>query len=253
MESIKTQGIVLRRYPYSETSLIVHFFSEKLGKVKTMVKGAKRPKGRFFGKLELCSIVELLLYPRTHSELHTLTDVTHVQTLEPLRTDLAKFAHAMVLLELVEATFEVESPHPDFYHDFISGMRLLAERPMDVWLPVLVQLKMLYALGLLPSHETCQECGNPMEGDFFFSVSRGACRCRRCVHERSDWVQGQCWQIPILKSVTQCPLEQCAGATLSQAQKGQFFDWTRKCLDGVVHKRIRSYAFLSGIPTTVKD
>ena len=244
---IKTQGLVLRRYNYSENSLLVYFFTEALGKVKTLVKGAKKPKGRFFGKLELGAVVELMVNARPRSDLHVLTDVALVETFEALRTDIQKFAHAMVILEVVESAFEVESPNPSFYGDLRQGLRMFTAKPMDLWLPTLIHLKMLHALGLLPTEDSCQECGKLLSGSFTFSFQKGASLCKACWPHRVGEVAGESWQIPYLKSVADSSLAACAPVPLSEAQKRSFFTWTRNCLDGVVRKRIRSYEFLSRV------
>jgi DNA repair protein RecO (recombination protein O) len=252
MESIKTQGIVLRHYNYSENSLLVHFFTEKVGKVNALVKGAKKPKGRFFGKLGLGCVVDLILIHRSRSDLHLLTDVSLVDAMEPLRLDLLKFSHAMVLLEVVDAAFEVEHPNPEFYQDLIEGFQAIAQKPMDLWMPVLLHLRMLHALGSLPAQSTCQECGKDFEGRFYFSLSAGASLCRSCLPREESAVIGESWQLPYLRRVVEDPFSICAGLVLSELEKRRFFGWTRKCLDGVVHKRIRSYEFLAKVSLDVK-
>ena len=247
MEMIKTQGLVLRKYNYSENSLLVTFFTETLGKIKTLVKGAKKPKGRFFGKLELCAVVELMVNARPRTDLHLLTDAALIETFDALRTDIEKFAHAMVILEIVESAFEVESPNASFYQDLRRGFGMFAAGPMDLWLPTLMHLKLLHALGLLPSEDSCQECGKLLGGPFVFSFQRGASLCKECSPRRTGEIAGESWQILYLKSVADSSLAHCSSLAISEAQKRRFFAWTRNCLDGVVHKRIRSYDFLSRV------
>ena len=247
MTSIKTEGIVLRRYNYSETSLLVYFFTERLGKVKTLVKGAKKPKGRFFGRLELASILDLVIHQGARTDLHVLADVSLLDSLEPLRTDLAKFAHAMVILELVDAAFEVESPNATFYGDLSHGLHLLCNAPMDPWIALVIHLKMLHALGLLPADNFCQECGKPFDGSFYFSSQHGASLCRGCLPKGTSAVLSQGWQIPYLAKVVSRSLDDCVRLPITEAQKRQFYGWARNMLDGVVHKKIRSYDFLSQV------
>lgn len=193
--------------------------------------------------------MDLMLQHSSRSELHALTDVSIVDTLEPLRMDLAKFAHAMVILELLDAAFEVESPHPDFYADLVLGLRTLAYKPMDLAIPLLIQLKMLNALGLLPAESDCQECGKALEGPFYFSFQRGASLCKPCVGNAKAMgiVSGNTWQIPYLESVANKSLQECLDIPIPQDKKRQFFGWIRNILDGVVHKKIRSYDFLSQV------
>ncbi len=248
MEAVKTQGMVLRRYDYSENSLLVHFFTREFGKLNTLVKGAKKAKGRFFGKLELCSVVELVVQHRSRSDLHLLTDAALVYAMEPLRLDVGKFAHAMVILELVDSAFEVEQAHPEYYAELVEGLHLLADGAKPLWAAVVLHLKMIHALGLLPAVDSCQECGKGLLGEtFFFAAHQGATLCKNCRRAGQFVVIGQPWQIPYLQAITWGDLKECISLAPSDVQAEQFFGWTRKCLDGVVHKRIRSYEFLTQV------
>jgi len=46
----RAQGLVLRVYPLTETSLIVRWLTRELGRISTVAKGARRPKSPFRGK-----------------------------------------------------------------------------------------------------------------------------------------------------------------------------------------------------------
>lgn len=212
-----------------------------------MVKGAKKPKGKFFGKLDLACLTDIMLAHRSTSDLHLLTDAKLLDALEPLRRDLTKFAHTMVLLEVVDAAFEVESPNPAFYADLVAGLQAFAAASPDLWLPTVLHLRMLQALGLLPAEDSCQECEKPFDGPFYFSSLKGASLCKGCLKDRRGAVLTQSWQVPYLKMITEAKLEECLRLAPSEPQTKQFFGWTRNILDGVVHKRIRSYEFLAQV------
>jgi DNA repair protein RecO (recombination protein O) len=49
----KAHGIVIRLTKLTETSLIVHWCTREAGLLKTVAKGARRPKSPFAGKLDL--------------------------------------------------------------------------------------------------------------------------------------------------------------------------------------------------------
>ena len=55
---MKTRGTLIRRSPLTETSLIVHWCTHDHGIVKTVAKGARRPKSLFAGKLDLFYLCE---------------------------------------------------------------------------------------------------------------------------------------------------------------------------------------------------
>ncbi|MEI9894387.1 MAG: recombination protein O N-terminal domain-containing protein [Chthoniobacter sp.] len=48
-----TAALLLRKTKLTETSLIVTWFTEAHGKIQTVAKGARQPKSRFAGLLDL--------------------------------------------------------------------------------------------------------------------------------------------------------------------------------------------------------
>ncbi|MDB4538630.1 recombination protein O N-terminal domain-containing protein, partial [bacterium] len=52
-------GLLLRRTPFGETSLVVHVLTPDHGRVELMAKGAHRPRSRFFGVLDWFDTLDL--------------------------------------------------------------------------------------------------------------------------------------------------------------------------------------------------
>jgi DNA repair protein RecO (recombination protein O) len=72
----RAQGLVLRVYPLTETSLIVHWLTRDQGRLATVAKGARRPKSPFRGKLDLFYMADFSFGRSRRSELHTLREVS---------------------------------------------------------------------------------------------------------------------------------------------------------------------------------
>ena len=58
----KTSGVVLRKIPYKETSLIIELFTPHLGKISVIAKGARREKRSDSGLLDLLNELDLVLH-----------------------------------------------------------------------------------------------------------------------------------------------------------------------------------------------
>jgi DNA repair protein RecO (recombination protein O) len=74
MDTERAEAIVLRVHPVTESSLIVTWFTRECGKLKTMAKGARRPKSPFRGKIDLFYYDEILFLRSKRSDLHLLHD-----------------------------------------------------------------------------------------------------------------------------------------------------------------------------------
>src|SRR2546426_1053786 len=94
MALVTTSAVVLRTYPYSETSKIVRLATRDLGVQSAIAKGVLRPKSRFAGGLEVLSEGMAQLYHRETRELQTLAAFDLLVLRRELAQDVGRFAGA---------------------------------------------------------------------------------------------------------------------------------------------------------------
>ena len=114
-----TQAIVIRLTRLTETSLIVHWFTEDHGLVKTVAKGARRPKSPFAGQLDLFFGGEITISQSRRSDLHSLREVAIRQWREGLRRNYTSTLLAAYCCQLLETAVEPEHPDPGL-HDLLK-------------------------------------------------------------------------------------------------------------------------------------
>ena len=110
-----TPAILLRKIKLTESSLIVTWFTEAHGKLKTVAKGARRPKSSFAGRLDLFFAAEITFSRSSKSELHGLREVAVRDSREGLRLRYERTQMAAYFVELVEMTTEFEHAVPELY------------------------------------------------------------------------------------------------------------------------------------------
>ena len=103
-----TSAILLRKIKLTESSLIITWFTEAHGKLKTVAKGARRPKSPFAGRLDLFFAAEITYAHSRQSELHSLREVVVSDSREGLRLQYPRTQMAAYNVELVEMTTEIE-------------------------------------------------------------------------------------------------------------------------------------------------
>lgn len=118
-----TEAILIRTTRLTDTSLIVHWFTEGEGLVKTVAKGALRPRSPFAGKLDLFFSGEIGVARARKGELHILREVSISHWREGLRRKYDSTLMAGYFCQLVEAS--VEPGHAD------AGMHDLLRRGLD--------------------------------------------------------------------------------------------------------------------------
>jgi DNA repair protein RecO (recombination protein O) len=110
-----TAAILLRRRKFSDTSLIVSWCTESFGCVQTMVKGARRPKSPFAGKLDLFFEVEISMVRSRKSDLHTLTEVVLKNPFLGIRSNYLRMQAAAYFVELIEICTERDHREPELF------------------------------------------------------------------------------------------------------------------------------------------
>lgn len=121
MAEIRDEALLLRRIPYSDTSLICHFLTREHGRVALMARGARRPKSAFRASLEPLHALQISWRPG-RTGMGTLVDVQRGQVLlEP-----ALSLHGLELLAIASRLFQEGDPHG--FEETEAALALLAER-----------------------------------------------------------------------------------------------------------------------------
>ena len=155
MEIERAEGIVLRCQPVTETSLIVTWFTREFGKLKTMAKGARRPKSAFRGKLDLFYRDELLFLRSRRIDLHLLHDCYLEDPHMALRAGVERLAAASYVCELVELSMPVEDPNASVFDLMVAALEGLGGRGGEV-LVIWFELRLLAAAGWAPRWEEAE-------------------------------------------------------------------------------------------------
>ncbi len=147
-------GLVLRTYPLTETSLIVHWLTAGLGRIATVAKGARRPKSPFRGKLDLFYLVDFSFSRSRRSDLHNLREVAVRETHNGLREDLERLQQIAYCAALIELATETETPLPAIFKLLRSALSNLETAPPGPQHVFAFELKLLDELGLGPDPAT---------------------------------------------------------------------------------------------------
>ena len=114
-----THAIIVRQTRLTDTSLIVHWFTENHGLIKTVAKGARRPKSPFAGKLDLFFGGEIVFQQARKGELHALREVAIQDWREGLRSNYTSTLLAAYCCQLISDAVEPEHPEPAM-HDLLQ-------------------------------------------------------------------------------------------------------------------------------------
>lgn len=183
MSLVSTPAIVLRTYPYSETSKIVRLATRDYGVQSAIAKGVFRPRSPFGAALETLSEGVAQLYHKETRELQTLAAFDVTQLRRELASDVGRFAGATALAEVI-LKMAPPAPLPAAYDAFIQALDALSTAPAGRADAVAVRWLWLVVgvLGFAPELASCVRDGNalPDSGTIAFSVAEGGVLCAGC-------------------------------------------------------------------------
>jgi DNA repair protein RecO (recombination protein O) len=146
----RATGIVLRTYPLTETSLIVHWLTADLGRIATVAKGARRPRSPWRGKIDLFYEADFSFMRARRSSLHTLREVVLTRPHAFLREQLAYLQQAAYVAALIEQNTETDTPVPAMFRLLQQFLEYLpAQAPAEASI-LAFEIKILHELGQMP-------------------------------------------------------------------------------------------------------
>lgn len=183
MAVVSTRAILLRSFPYGETSRILRFLTLELGLVGVVAKGVRTQGSKRGGGLETFSEGTLTLYHKESRGLQTFKDFAPLRSRRALGTDVLRFAGAGLLGELV-LKHAGEEANPPLYQALGTALdRLEDAGPQELaWMCLSVAWGLVAVLGYRPVLEHCVACGRALGqaemGRFDFAA--GGLRCGTC-------------------------------------------------------------------------
>ena len=159
----KTRAILLRRIPLTETSLIVSWCSDDFGLLKTVAKGARRPKSAFAGKLDLFFECEIEFVRARRGDLHILKELAVHDPRLGLRSSYLQTQTASYFVQLIEQVAERESPIPELTDLLRRALDYLAGQAPDLRAVLHFESELARHLGVLDSGGEKPPAGNPID------------------------------------------------------------------------------------------
>jgi DNA repair protein RecO (recombination protein O) len=184
MGIVRTEGVILHTYPFSETSKIVHAYTEDYGSQSLLAKGARRQGSKFGGALETFTRCELVYYRKRVSSLHVLSECAVIDSYPGLAGDLVKFYAGSVVLEMVKRFTMPDEENPTLYHLLTASLAGMASRGRDEaeYFLLTFTWRFLSLLGFRPDFATCASCGRGVaQAALLFSNEKAAgALCETC-------------------------------------------------------------------------
>ncbi|MBI6547517.1 DNA repair protein RecO [Xenorhabdus lircayensis] len=116
------RAFVLHGRPYSETSLLLDFFTENEGRVRVLAKGARSRRSHLKGCLQ--PFTPLLIRWSGRGEIKTLKDADPISLALPLTGSV--LYSGLYVNELLSRVLEQGTAYPALFFDYLQCLQVLA-------------------------------------------------------------------------------------------------------------------------------
>jgi DNA repair protein RecO (recombination protein O) len=195
----KMEAIVMRTFPFGDTSRIAHLFSAERGRVHVLAKGARGPRGRFGAALEPFTRIGVVVYYRNGREVQFLSQAEILGRRAVLSSSIVRFAYGAAVIELLDQALAGEEPPGPLFSLIDLTLAQLETVPEEALRAAFMGYiaRFLSVLGYRPELGRCVTCGRSDSGvgdgngngngsgyrsgeARAWSALRGGLLCRRC-------------------------------------------------------------------------
>ena len=112
---VNTTAIVLKTFPYGETSLISRCFTKEKGKISFIIKGAQSKKNLIAPYFQSLSHIQIIYNENEKRDLQIVSKVNFVNIWLKISSSLKKMTLLQSILEITDFTLEKNDPHPTLF------------------------------------------------------------------------------------------------------------------------------------------
>lgn len=122
----KTEGIVFRQIPYSETSIICDIYTYEHGLVSYIVSGVRKAKARTSASLlQVMTIVDLLAHHSDKNKLHRIREIRPGYVYQSMPMDVRKNSILLFLAELCSKCIKEHEQNTSLYQTIRDSLVVL--------------------------------------------------------------------------------------------------------------------------------
>jgi DNA repair protein RecO (recombination protein O) len=244
----KTEAIVLRTMDLGEADRVLSVLTPRLGKLRVIAKGVRRPRSRIGGGLQPFSDVQLVL-----AVGRTFDVVTTASLEDPhlgLRNDLHSTAAAWYVVELADRFCEGAADSHEAFRLLAQALSALdageavSREVVARWF----ELHLLDAMGFRPELTRCLECGGAIDPDGnVFSAAGGGVVCPSCGHAALGGRQVSADALKVMRHLQRSPLVGVLRLQLAAALHREVERHLHATVSAVIERELRSRDFLEEV------
>lgn len=176
----QTPAIVLKKFDFRETSLIVHFYTRDFGKLSGILKGIRKEPAKFASTVELFSYNDIVFYKSRNSSLHLVSQCDLKDNYTLVRQNMFKIGAASLIIELIDILMHEEDKNEEIFNLGLVTLKELEMTDNPEKIMTIFKIKILALSGFKPNFDSCVSCNSKVIDQTKFSLKLGGLLCMRC-------------------------------------------------------------------------
>ncbi|WP_160671592.1 DNA repair protein RecO [Clostridium sp. C8-1-8] len=244
MSILETNAVVIKAQDFKENDKLIWLFTEKLGKIAVIAKGAKKNKSRLFSiTLPLCYGQYVVFKGKN---LYTLSEGRITSSFQGLLNNLEKLTYSSYICELIDICVTDEEDNRQLFKDFVTCLYLLNTDALDYELLVRsFELKLLKATGYGLNLENCAYCKKSITTASYINLSYYGGVCEDCTKEHGISLSKGAYSA--LKYINNAPMDKIYRLNVNRIIKDEIAKITAYMINSNYSKKPKSLEMLNYI------
>nr|WP_081896918.1 DNA repair protein RecO [Clostridium sp. KNHs214] len=227
MSTYKTKAVILKTQDYKENDKIIWLFTEKIGKITAIAKGAKKNKSKFLSSTLPFCFGEFVIY--RGKSMYLINEVQIIHSFGEFLEDLEMLTYASYLNELIDIALLEEESNRELFRQVVTAYYLMKSKVGDVETLVRTfEIKLLNLTGYGLNLENCCVCGKKINSSNYINFAYGGGVCNECNKQNGMALTNTAYNV--LKILSNFPLEKVHRISVKEETKKQLY----KVLSGFI-------------------
>ena len=197
VETVKTDGLILRTYPLAERDRIIVVYTRALGRISGVVPRFVQGSRHNGGLLEPFGLVELVFLIQAHRELVKIRNVELLHAFGAKLPSYQNFLQLSLIAEILLETSAEREPNDDLFRLLLLVLPQFEKPERGDLAALYFKVWYLKIAGLLPSTRICQKCTRALAGleDVFIVGGFTGLVCGSCRDSHDQRISSRAYRL----------------------------------------------------------
>ena len=178
----EVRGLVIRTVDIKETDRLITIFTEEMGVVSAMARGARSLKSRKMSSTMQYCYSRFTVYKK--GEYYRIKESELIESFYGIRDGIESLALAGYICEVLSDVTVAEAER-DLLRLSLNSLYAISEKKHPLKkIKAAFEIRAAAILGFMPDVTSCRECGE-REGSFYFDIMGGSLTCYECNERRA--------------------------------------------------------------------